>query len=577
MRIVAALLVALLTMTGALVFLTARQGAITRSLALVSETYWPLAEAVGRLERDRQRLDVDRERQRTRAEIDVTGIYTEQMRGHLSDAQMIVHRARAQDLPPDERAFLFNRVEAQLRRVDETFTAYDLTARNNLGDEALDRQARLLNDELETLRSALDDRIDRLNQQTRATQDRATRVAALLAALAVLLSVPLLGAVLAALRPLDRLTTQVQRLAAGEYGGRVEVRGSDEVAVLATEFNAMVQALESRDRSLQERADELRRLSTYLRSVVDSLEEGLVVVEGDRITLTNPSGREVWGVEPDHAPPAPLAALLAHPGRHELTRPDGSEHAVRVAPFGKDGVVVVADDVSERNRVKAALARSERLALVGQMLAQITHEVRNPLNAMALNADMLGDEIRDLDPDQRTEAAELLGVLTGEVDRLTEVTGHYLQLARRPPARLEPTELTGLIEDVQRLLVPELEALGATLTLALDEPFTVLLDGNQMRQALLNLVQNAVEAGARTLVLTARRQGGELVVALDDDGPGMTEEELERAFDPFYSTKASGTGLGLAITRQILEDHGGTARFIPRPEGGLRAELYLPA
>jgi signal transduction histidine kinase len=93
---------------------------------------------------------------------------------------------------------------------------------------------------------------------------------------------------------------------------------------------------------------------------------------------------------------------------------------------------------------------------------------------------------------------------------------------------------------------------------------------------LLNVLRNATEAGARTLSVQLRADDREVVLAVDDDGPGMSAEQLERAFDPFFSTKASGTGLGLAITRQILEDHDGEVRVSTSRWGGAAMELAMP-
>src|SRR5690606_37438088 len=98
----------------------------------------------------------------------------------------------------------------------------------------------------------------------------------------------------------------------------------------------------------------------------------------------------------------------------------------------------------------------------------------------------------------------------------------------------------------------------------------------QLRQAVLNVLRNALEAGARRLALDARKNGDELVLALTDDGPGMTEEEAHQATDPFFSTKASGTGLGLAITRQILEDHDGRVEIVSAPGSGTVLRLIAP-
>lgn len=132
-----------------------------------------------------------------------------------------------------------------------------------------------------------------------------------------------------------------------------------------------------------------------------------------------------------------------------------------------------------------------------------------------------------------------------------------------------------LLEDVVRLLDAELGQRGVTLVL---DPASVgiqRIDGNQLRQAVLNIIRNAVESGATILDVRCARERREVTIAIADNGPGMSEEERSRAFDPFYSTKASGTGLGLAITRQILEDHDGSVRVDSTPQG-TTITLVLP-
>lgn len=338
----------------------------------------------------------------------------------------------------------------------------------------------------------------------------------------------------------------------------------------------MVSALQLRDKTLVERADQLNVLSRYLASVLNNLDDALFVLEDGRVTLTNPAAVEVWSAVDGAAPPAILAALVTEPGRHELSGPAGSLHEVRVSAFGENGFVVVSADVTEQTRAKERLARSERLALIGQMLAQITHEVRNPLNALSLNSELLGDELSALDPDKNTEAWDLLAMVSGEIDRLTDVTGHYLQLARRPPAKLDPVDLGALLDDVVRLLDAELDQNGVSLEVVKESIPTQLADGNQIRQAVLNIVRNAAEAGANALVLSLTRAEGSVSITLSDNGPGMTEEEIDRATDPFFSTKSQGTGLGLAITRQILEDHDGFVVVTSSFPGGTSIALALP-
>ncbi|MFT6376916.1 MAG: nitrogen fixation/metabolism regulation signal transduction histidine kinase, partial [bacterium] len=382
--------------------------------------------------------------------------------------------------------------------------------------------------------------------------------------------------VLYALGPIAKLTTEVQRLGEGKMSGGVEVKGRDEVSVLASEFNNMVKALAVRDQRLVERAEELNRLSRYLSSVLDSLEDSLIVVEDGEVTLANPAARSVWGAEVGCAPPEPIGPFIGHSGHADIQGPGNTLHELRTSPLGQDGVVVITADVTAQNASKARLARSERLALVGQMLAQITHEVRNPLNALSLNAELLGDEVSELDADGKTDAGELLEIIQNEIDRLTDVTGHYLQLARRPPAQLYPEDVIGIIRDVVRLLDLELESQKVTLTVDADGEAVCQVDGNQLRQALLNVIRNAVEAGGRNLSLSVSSTETAVRIGLVDDGPGMTEQEAERAIDPFFSTKVSGTGLGLAITKQILDDHDGTLLIRSSPGEGAEVTLLIP-
>jgi len=429
--------------------------------------------------------------------------------------------------------------------------------------------------ELDRLSRTLDRRIVDLTAEVEQRQSQATTGAALTFTLAGVLALVLLLASLVALRPIGQLTAEVQRMAAGERSARVEVRGRDEVGVLAEEFNAMAEAIALRDQRLTERNAQLDVLSRHLASVVDTIQDALVVVEKGVVTLSNPAARARWGAQDGDAPPASLAVAL-QPGTHELTAADGTRHLSRAETFGSEGVVVVVRDVTELVRAQEGLARSERLALVGQMLAQITHEVRNPLNALSLNAELLADELKEREAGEGTEPWDLLTMMRGEVARLTDVTGHYLQLARRPPARRTPTDVAEVVEEVARLLEPELQEQDASLSVVVEALPPQLVDGNQLRQAVLNVIRNAVEAGGRTLRMHGRLEASEVVVALADDGPGMTEAELSRATDPFFSTKASGTGLGLAIVRQILEDHGGRVTLRSAPGEGTVVELRWP-
>jgi signal transduction histidine kinase len=225
-------------------------------------------------------------------------------------------------------------------------------------------------------------------------------------------------------------------------------------------------------------------------------------------------------------------------------------------------------------------ARAERLATVGRAAAQITHEVRNPLSAIQLNAEMLEEELASVETSPPVvESRTLLAAIQREIDRLTDVTEAYLQFARLPRLRLEEDELDLVLRDTVVFLEGEMAADGVTVALELDELPAFVFDENLIRQALLNLLRNAREAMAvdgGTITLSARKRCNAVEVAVADTGVGLEPEELKKVFDPFYSTKEKGTGLGLAITNQIIEEHGGTIHAEQREGGGARFVFTLP-
>jgi signal transduction histidine kinase len=224
-------------------------------------------------------------------------------------------------------------------------------------------------------------------------------------------------------------------------------------------------------------------------------------------------------------------------------------------------------------------AKAERLATVGRAAAQITHEVRNPLSSIQLNAEMLEEELAAVETSPPvTEARTLLTAIQREIDRLTDVTEAYLQFARLPRLRLESDELEPVLRDTVSFVAAELAADDVTVDVDVEALPPLVFDDNLLRQALLNLLRNAREAmtGGGTITLSARRVGDAVEVAVADTGVGLEPEELRQIFDPFYTTKEKGTGLGLAITTQIIEEHGGAIHAESRPEGGTRLVFTLP-
>jgi signal transduction histidine kinase len=232
--------------------------------------------------------------------------------------------------------------------------------------------------------------------------------------------------------------------------------------------------------------------------------------------------------------------------------------------------------VSAIARANEQLLASERLATIGKMAAHVTHEIRNPLSSIALNLELLEEEV----PAPAEEAHNLLRAIKAEVERLSALSGQYLSVARQQPQQKQPEKLVEIVEEACEFVRRELSQAGVQLELAIEPDAAELLlplDEAQVRQALLNLLRNAREAmpsGGRVVVRVVRSEGG-LDLIVDDEGVGMPSTTRERLFEPFFTTKQHGTGLGLAITRQIAEAHGGDIRVEPRQPRGTRIVVHL--
>ncbi|AKU91913.1 sensor histidine kinase [Vulgatibacter incomptus] len=223
------------------------------------------------------------------------------------------------------------------------------------------------------------------------------------------------------------------------------------------------------------------------------------------------------------------------------------------------------------------LVLAEKLATVGRMAAQITHEIRNPLSSIGLNTELLAEELPAELPNA-AEARRLCAAIGREVDRLADVTEDYLRFARLPKPELVREDVVALVRDLVAFVKPELDEAGIAVELDLPETLPAEVDENQLRQALLNLVRNSREAmaGGGTLKLAGRSDGDGIELSIHDSGPGVPPQALERIFDPFFTTKSGGTGLGLSLTQQIIAQHHGRVSCESGPTSGTTFTVHLP-
>ena len=242
----------------------------------------------------------------------------------------------------------------------------------------------------------------------------------------------------------------------------------------------------------------------------------------------------------------------------------------------------------ELAEANAQLGRSRSLAALGEMAAGIAHEVRNPLASIGLYAQMLVEDLAD-----RPETARLAGKIGGAVTRIDTIVRDILRFARDTSVKPRCVTVAELVEQAIescRATLAETEV-AVEIEAAAGDPIRVEVDPTLMVQAIGNVIRNAAEAMAetsdrsRTVHVrversTRRLPSGEradrIVISVEDSGPGITPEVLERMFNPFFTTRPTGTGLGLAIVHRIVEAHDGHVVVSNRDEGGAKVELCMP-
>jgi signal transduction histidine kinase len=252
--------------------------------------------------------------------------------------------------------------------------------------------------------------------------------------------------------------------------------------------------------------------------------------------------------------------------------------------FGLTGLRRRYGALSERHaRAEEALRRRDRLAAMGELASTVAHEIRNPLNAVGLTAQRLRREFLGSPPDgataaDRAEAEELLGVMADETKRIDRIVQQFLDFARPPALRVEPTDLGALVRDLGERLRAHAESRGLSLETDTAAAGVARVDPAQLRQALDNLVRNAVEAtpeGGRVSVVARTGRGGH-TIDVGDTGRGIEPDHRARLFDLYFTTKPEGTGVGLAVTQQIVAAHGGAIEVESEPGKGTTMTVRLP-
>ena len=233
--------------------------------------------------------------------------------------------------------------------------------------------------------------------------------------------------------------------------------------------------------------------------------------------------------------------------------------------------------LGEVRTLEAEVERRDRLSALGNLAAGVAHEVRNPLNAIAMGLQRLRGEFHPTK--NESEYARFVDLMQGEVKRLNAIVEEFLSLARPLSLKLDTVRIADLLQEVTALVEADADARGIKVLFDASSHLpAVQLDTDHMKQVLLNLMLNGLDAMPHggTLTIAASAPGQSLVLTMEDTGDGVPAELLPKIFEPYVSTKAKGMGLGLTIARRIVEAHGGRIGVESQPGHGTRFTVSVP-
>lgn len=395
--------------------------------------------------------------------------------------------------------------------------------------------------------------------------------------------------------PVKKLVEFCQELVPGQGTYELPVHRNDEIGILANSFSKMIARVE-------ENLNEIRRMQQFNDAIFSSISTGIITVSNDgrSVMKVNSTASRIlkldesriaqnWDLD-SHETLALLKRLCLDSPRQnngsgiwEQSLRNGEESlwlSGRTEPVYDNGgkilaIMLLFEDITERRRFERKMERVKQLASFGEIAASLAHEIRNPLAGIKTCSQVLAER---LPPDGKTD--ELVTAISTEIDRINGLITNMLSLARPLTPKLTGVSLNDSLNSITGLFTRVLKENRLVLENRLPGELPDLyVDADHLRQIMLNLVLNAIKAspaGSSIRVSLHSLTASHLGFVITDEGKGIAPEDLEKVFQPFFSTYPDGSGLGLVVVQRLINENNGEIDVMSTPGEGTRIIVKLP-
>ena len=403
--------------------------------------------------------------------------------------------------------------------------------------------------------------------------------------------------------PIEKLVAATSEIVKGNLDVRIDYLAKDEFNTLITEFNRMAVDLKENRDKLNRRTIELRHRRSIIETIMKNITTGVMALnsKGEIIEI-NPEAARMLSLEKSEIVKKHYAAVISeniYQDIHALitkafeTRFKILEREVDVKLKGKilnlavkitqlrnpinnrfSGVLVVITDLSE-------LIKAQRMLVWREVAKRIAHEIKNPLTPIQISAQRI---LRSLDqPDEkfRSIVEDSLNIISQELDSIKKLADEFGNFARLPEIKFTQADLNLILEKLVNVYNSIYQNIRFKVKLDVDIPPMVKLDVEQIKRAFVNILDNALEAidkeGEIEITTVYNQENKFITIEIADNGPGISDEDKQKLFIPYFSKKSSGSGLGLAIAHNIIEEHNGLISIVDNQPRGARFLIELPA